>query len=161
MFLTCGTSESAGEQEGWTGCLDPVPGMSRRPTVSVNYVAHVCEDGAVECHLLEPVLVIRAGIFPRYSVRSSPSLLRILRSSFRPFRCLLGFAQGGFIPDVVLYLSYYYKTKERRSQLSCRYQFCLTSSCSPHPPGLVLGVELRRVHRWSFHGNGAAPATRY
>ncbi|KAL0575234.1 hypothetical protein V5O48_006725 [Marasmius crinis-equi] len=46
------------------------------------------------------------------------------RASFLAFRCILGFLQGGFIPDVVLYLSYFYT----KSELPIRLAFFWVSN---------------------------------
>jgi hypothetical protein len=41
-----------------------------------------------------------------------------LNVSYIRLRFLIGFLEGGFIPDVVLYLSYYYTKTERETSFS-------------------------------------------
>ena len=66
----------------------------------------------MERRIVLAVLVEREDIFPCNTVSSSVDR-EVAHLTCMMYRYLLGTMQGGFIPDVVLYLSYYYTKTER------------------------------------------------
>ncbi|KAI0784919.1 MFS general substrate transporter [Abortiporus biennis] len=63
------------------------------------------------------------------------------RGSFLATRCLLGFMQGGFIPDVILYLSYFYTTTE----LPIRLAWFWVSNYMSHIVGAFVATGILRL----------------
>ena len=66
----------------------------------------------MERRIVFAVLVEREDIFPCNTVSGS-NAREVAQLTCVMCRYLLGTMQGGFIPDVVLYLSYYYTKTER------------------------------------------------
>ncbi|KAK0620240.1 major facilitator superfamily domain-containing protein [Immersiella caudata] len=68
-------------------------------------------------------------------------------SSFYACRALLGLIEGGFIPDVILYLSYFYKSKELPIRLSFFWASYITTQIVS--AFLALGIlKLRGYQGW-------------
>ncbi|KAI0699337.1 MFS general substrate transporter [Cerioporus squamosus] len=63
------------------------------------------------------------------------------RASFLATRCLLGFMQGGFIPDVILYLSYFYT----KSELPLRLAWFWVSNYLAEIVGAFIATGLLRL----------------
>lgn len=70
------------------------------------------------------------------------------RSTFYATRALLGLIEGGFIPDVVLYLTYFYKSKELPIRLSFFWGSYITTFIIS--AFLAFGIlHLRQVTGWA------------
>lgn len=70
------------------------------------------------------------------------------RAGFWALRAILGFLQGGFIPEMVLYLSYFYKNNELPIRLSIFYTVIPVTQI--YGALLASGVlELRGVRGWT------------
>ncbi|RPD57142.1 MFS general substrate transporter [Lentinus tigrinus ALCF2SS1-6] len=63
------------------------------------------------------------------------------RGSFLATRCLLGFMQGGFIPDVILYLSYFYT----KTELPVRLAWFWVSNYMAEIVGAFIATGLLRL----------------
>ena len=84
----------------------------------------------------------------------SPTLYPPQVHSVTSSRCLLGFMQGGFIPDVILYLSYFYT----KNELPYRLAWFWVSNYADHIVGAFLAIGILRLRhttgragwRWLF-----------
>ena len=82
------------------------------------------------------------------------------RASFWLCRALLGIVEGGFIPDVVLYLTYFYTSKElpvRLSMFWTAYQFTfIVSAFLAYGILHMRGIDGVAGWRWLFALEGCA-----
>ena len=70
------------------------------------------------------------------------------RAGYYACRCLLGLLMGGFIPDTVLYITYWYKSNELPIRLS--WLWTVLSSCNILGSLMAAGIlQMRGLQNWS------------
>ena len=103
---------AAGIQEGGARCMDSLPGKSPISRFIINRLIKPRQIVLWSIVSLSQFWLTGKGTFLacRYGKTTLTAFIKLPTSGAR---CLLGFIQGGFIPDIVLYLSYFYTKTER------------------------------------------------
>lgn len=83
-----------------------------------------------------------------WSILAASQFWMTNRSQFLAFRFLIGLFQGGFIPDVVLYLSYFYV----KTELPLRLAFFWCSNYTVKIVSPFLAMGFLRIHAGGNHG---------
>ncbi|USW54319.1 Putative major facilitator superfamily, MFS transporter superfamily [Septoria linicola] len=83
-----------------------------------------------------------------WSVTSAAQAGLSNKAGYYACRCILGLLMGGFIPDTVLYITYWYKTKELPIRLS--WFWTVLSTCNILGSLLAAGIlQMRGLQGWS------------
>ncbi|CZS94175.1 related to permease [Rhynchosporium agropyri] len=89
-----------------------------------------------------------------WSITSASQFALSSKAGFYAVRCILGLLMGGFSPDVVLYLTYWYKSNELPTRLA--WFWTVLSSCNILGSLIAAGIlQMRGIHaksgwRWLF-----------
>ncbi|KAH8597850.1 major facilitator superfamily domain-containing protein [Bisporella sp. PMI_857] len=87
-------------------------------------------------------------IIVAWSIISASQAGLTSKAGYYVVRCLLGLFMGGFIPDTVLYLTYWYKGNELPTRLA--WFWTVLSSCNILGSLVAAGVlQMRGLHGWS------------
>jgi MFS family permease len=87
-------------------------------------------------------------IITAWSVVSAAQAGLTNKAGYFACRCLLGLLMGGFIPDTVLYITYWYKKRELPIRLS--WFWTVLSTCNILGSLLAAGIlQMRGLQGWS------------
>ncbi|KAH7374162.1 major facilitator superfamily domain-containing protein [Cadophora sp. MPI-SDFR-AT-0126] len=83
-----------------------------------------------------------------WSITSASQCALSSKAGYYAVRSILGLLMGGFIPDVVLYLTYWYKSNELPTRLA--WFWTVLSSCNILGSLIAAGIlQMRGIHGWS------------
>ncbi|KAF1966847.1 MFS general substrate transporter [Bimuria novae-zelandiae CBS 107.79] len=87
-------------------------------------------------------------IISGWSITSAAQAALKNKAGYYACRCILGLLMGGFIPDTVLYITYWYKSKELPIRLS--WFWTVLSTCNILGSLLAAGIlQMRGLRGWS------------
>ncbi|KAI9047371.1 hypothetical protein LZ554_008817 [Drepanopeziza brunnea f. sp. 'monogermtubi'] len=83
-----------------------------------------------------------------WSITAASQAALTNKAGYYTVRCILGLLMGGFIPDIVLYLTYWYKSNELPTRLA--WFWTVLSTCNIFGSLLAAGIlQMRGINGWS------------